>query len=69
MITIFEIWLFSCLELSDFMRLVNVFAPCATILNETSPLMKLLNKYKSNEYDDQYELDFAYLKPFTSYTA
>ncbi|CAH1731726.1 unnamed protein product [Aphis gossypii] len=53
-------------ELSDFMRLVNVFAPCATILNETSPLMKLLNKYKSNEYDDQYELDFAYLKPFTS---
>jgi len=68
MITFSEIWLFSYLELSDFMRLINVYAPCTTILNQTSPLLKLLDKYKSNENDYQYELDFSYLKPFTSYT-
>ncbi|XP_025198171.1 uncharacterized protein LOC112596622 [Melanaphis sacchari] len=54
-------------ELNDFMRLVNVYAPCTTVLNQTSPLMKLLNKYKSNRDENQYELDFSYLKPFTSY--
>ncbi|XP_060845427.1 uncharacterized protein LOC132925012 [Rhopalosiphum padi] len=48
------------------MRLINVYAPCTTILNQTSPLLKLLDKYKSNENDYQYELDFSYLKPFTS---
>eukprot|EP00102_Acyrthosiphon_pisum_P026578 XP_016663788.1 PREDICTED: uncharacterized protein LOC100569340 isoform X2 [Acyrthosiphon pisum] len=54
-------------ELNDFMKLVNVFAPIASTLNQSSPLMKVLNKYKSTEHDNHYELDFSYLKPFTTY--
>ncbi|XP_060881188.1 uncharacterized protein LOC132952776 [Metopolophium dirhodum] len=49
------------------MKLVNVYAPIATTLNQSSPLMKVLNKYKSTGHDNQYELDFSYLKPFTTY--
>lgn len=54
-------------ELGDFIKLVNICAPCTTILKETSPLMTVLNEYKLAEEETIYELDFLYLEPFVTY--
>lgn len=57
------------LEVADFTRLVNIYAPCTVTLKQTCPLMKILNEYslKSTDNEMQYELDFSYLEPFATY--
>ncbi|VVC45895.1 Peptidase C2, calpain, catalytic domain [Cinara cedri] len=54
-------------ELGDLMKLVNIYAPCCTTLKPTCHLMEVLNEYKSQEDEMQYELDISYLKPFTTH--
>lgn len=56
-----------CLELDDITKLVNISAPCTSALKQTCPLMNVLNEYKSQDGEMQYELDFTYLEPFVSY--
>lgn len=58
---------FFYLELNDFMKLVNIFAPCTSILKPTCPLMNVLDGNQTFEEEIQYELDFSYLKPFITY--
>lgn len=58
---------FYCSEVSDFMRLVNIHAPCAISEKQSSPLMKVLSEYQTSEDKMQYELDFSYLEPFVTY--
>lgn len=49
------------------MKLINIEAPCTATLNETCPLMNVLNKHKSLKNEMQYEIDFLYLEPFVTY--
>lgn len=56
-----------CLELDDETKLVYISAPCTRALKQTCPLMNVLNEYKSQEDEMQYELDFTYLEPFVTY--
>jgi len=56
-----------CSEVNDFMRLVNIHAPCAISLKQSCPLMKVLSEYQTVGVEMQYELDFLYLEPFAEY--
>lgn len=56
-----------CLELGDLMKIMNIYAPCCTALKSTYPLMEILDEYRSQEDEMQFELDFSYLKPFVTY--
>lgn len=49
------------------MNLVNFYAPCTAILRQTYSLANVLSEYGTAIDEMQYELDFSYLDPFTTY--